>query len=131
MTQPTTPKSSLAKKILLILALIVVIALTILYFVFNFTYSEGTRAGVLYKFSKRGYVFKTYEGELNIGGVGNIPNTAQGNMVWNFSVTDKAFADTLHNYEGKKVSLHYKEKIKSFWWQGETNYFVDGVEAVE
>lgn len=34
------------------------------------TYSEGTRAGQLIKFSEKGVVFKTYEGELNMGGLG-------------------------------------------------------------
>ena len=130
-TTNSTAKRSIGKTILWVLILLFLITGTVLYFVFNFTYSEGTRAGVLFKFSPRGYIFQTYEGELNIGGVGNIPNTAQGNLIWNFSVKDKAFADTLHNYEGRKVSLHYQEKIKSFWWQGETNYFVDGVQAVE
>ena len=101
------------------------------YAYFNFTYSEGSRAGVLIKVSKRGYIFKTYEGELNMGGVGNLPNTAQLNTIWNFSVANDAVGEKLHAFEGKKVSLHYKEKIKALPWAGETNYFVDDIVEIK
>lgn len=129
--EPTKPKSSnLMRNILFGFTGIVLIALVITFLVFNFTYSEGSRAGVIIKFSKKGYVFKTYEGELNLGGIGNIPNTAQLNQIWEFSVKDQHVADTLMGLEGRKVSLHYKEKIKNLPWQGETKYFVDGVEVL-
>ena len=103
----------------------------ITFLIFNYTYSEGNRAGVVVKFSKKGYLLKTYEGELNMGGMGNLPNTAQQNMLWNFSVKDQVVADTLMNLEGRKVSLHYKEIIKNMPWQGETKYFVDGVKLIK
>jgi hypothetical protein len=114
----------------LILLLILVLIVLGIYSLFTFTYSEGNRAGVLIKFSKKGMMFKTYEGELNIGGVGNIPNTAQMNQIWDFSVKDNATADSLMHLEGRKVSLHYQEKIKSLPWTGETHYFVDQVEVI-
>lgn len=119
------------KKILLYLLGILLVGILITTLAFNYTYSEGTRAGVLMKFSKRGFVFKTYEGELNMGGVGNIGGTANVNQVWNFSVKEAGVADTLHNYEGKKVILFYQEKLKALPWQGETNYFVYKVQEVE
>ena len=119
------------KKILVGIVFLLVLALVITFLVFNFNYSEGSRAGVLMKFSKRGYVFKKYEGELNTGGVGNIANTAQLNQVWNFSVKDAGFADTLHLYEGKRVILFYQQKIKHLPWQGETDYFVNKVQEVK
>lgn len=122
--------SNILRKILFGVLGIVLIGLLITFLIFNFTYSEGSRAGVLMKFSKRGYVFKTYEGELNTGGVGNIANTAQMNQVWNFSVKDESFADSLHLYEGKRVILYYKQKIKHLPWQGETDYFVYKVQNV-
>ena len=130
MANPEVKKSS-GKKWLLILLTIVAAALAVTFFIFNFTYSEGNRAGVVIKFSKKGYVFKTYEGELNMGGMGNIPNTAQANSIWNFSVKSQPVADTLMKLEGRKVSLHYREIIKHMPWQGETNYFVDGVEPIQ
>lgn len=127
----STGASGVLKKILAGIIFLSVLALTIIFLVFNFTYSEGSRAGVLMKFSNRGYVFKTFEGELNTGGVGNIANTAQVNQIWNFSVKEKGFADTLHLYEGKRVILFYQQKIKHLPWQGETDYFVNKVQEVK
>ena len=127
----TTVKKSSGKKWILIVVLVLVAGLVITYLICNFTYSEGNRAGVLIKFSKKGYVFKTYEGDLNIGGMGNIPNTAQLNQMWAFSVRDRAAADSLMKLEGRKVSLHYRQVVKNFVWDGETDYFVDAVKVLE
>lgn len=119
------------RKIIMITSLIILVVLSITFLIFNYTYSEGNRAGVVIKFSKKGYLLKTYEGELNLGGMGNIPNTAQQNMLCLFSVKDQSVAETLMNLEGRKVSLHYKEIIKNMPWQGETKYFVDGVKLIK
>jgi hypothetical protein len=126
-----TNSSSVLKKILFGFLGLLLIGVVVTFLVFNFTYSEGNRAGVIIKFSKKGYVFKTFEGELNIGGMGNIPNTAQLNQIWEFSVKDRHIADTLMGLEGRKVSLHYTEKVQNLPWQGETKYFVDGVTVLE
>ena len=123
-------KSKLKKGLYIFLA-VVVTAVAITFLVFNYTYSEGNRAGVLMKFSKKGMIFKTYEGELNIGGIGNVPGTAQMNQIWTFSVKDQAVADSLMNMEGRKVSLHYRQILKNMPWQGETDYFVDGAKIIK
>ena len=103
------------------------------YFAFaNYTYSEGSRSGLLLKFSKKGYVFKTWEGELNLGGITQ-GEGAMLNNLWTFSVSDSE-AETitdLQQYEGKRIRLSYKEKMRHFPWQGETNYFVYKVEIIE
>jgi hypothetical protein len=125
-----TPTSHTGRKILLITLTVLILVTVITFLIFNYTYSEGSRAGVVIKFSKRGYVLKTYEGELNMGGMGNLSQTAQMNLIWNFSVRDKAVADTLMKLEGRKVSLHYKEVIKNMPWQGDTKYFVDQVNVI-
>lgn len=104
----------------------VVVIIVAAYLICGYGYGSGSQAGVLMKFSKKGLVFKTYEGELNTGGMGNIANTAQMNQIWNFSVTDPAIADSLINLSGRRVSLHYKQILKQMPWQGETNLFVDG-----
>jgi hypothetical protein len=125
-----TPTSHTGRKILLITLTVLILVTVITFLIFNYTYSEGSRAGVVIKFSKRGYVLKTYEGELNMGGMGNLPQTAQMNLIWNFSVRDNAVADTLMKLEGRKVSLHYKEVIKNMPWQGDTKHFVDQVSVI-
>jgi hypothetical protein len=123
--------SSIGKKIFLALAVILLVSAATAYFISSYTYSEGSRAGLLIKFSKRGYVFKTYEGELNIGGIQPSSTAIGMNLIWKFSVRDNATAEKLMRSEGKYVSLHYKEVIKNFFWQGDTKYFVDGVEEIK
>ncbi len=76
------------RKVIIIISLIIVVITGLFFLIANYTYSEGNRAGVVVKFSKKGYLLKTYEGELNMGGMGNLPNTAQQNMLWDFSVKD-------------------------------------------
>ncbi len=95
-------------------------------------YSDGYRDGTLIKFSRKGFIFKTYEGELNQGGIANpAPGTAMVNQIWKFSVKEEHVADKLNGMGGKVVRLHYKEYINNFFWEGETNYLVDGVEEVK
>jgi len=132
--KPVQNKSAIGsffKKAGLILLVVIVLTVTVMFLVFNYTYSEGNRAGVLIKFSKKGYILKTYEGELNLGAVGNVPNTANMNQSWEFSVSDADVAKQLMTLEGQKVSLHYREKVKPMPWQGDTHYFVDGVKVIE
>ncbi|MCM2312511.1 MAG: hypothetical protein NDI84_14015, partial [Steroidobacteraceae bacterium] len=69
------------------------ILLLVLYtlFLLWWSYSEGERAGVLQKFSKRGWICKTYEGELAMYVVGGVAP-----QIWNFSARDEAVAAQLH-----------------------------------
>ena len=102
------------------------------YFNYYAVYSEGYRAGTLIKFSKKGYALKTYEGELNQGGINNpVPGTAMTNQIWKFSVKSDAVAEKLMKMEGKVVRLHYKQYNKMFAWEGDTDYLVNDVEVVE
>jgi len=91
--------------------------------VLNFDYSEGNRAGYLQKFSRKGWLCKTYEGELAVTSVPGVAPT-----IWEFSVRDKEVAQQLTNASGKRVVLFYEEHrgvpTKCF---GATNYFVDSV----
>ena len=89
----------------------------------NWTYSEGTRTGYMMKISKKGYVFKTYEGQLNLGGLQEDNSSVLGN-VWSFSLEEDYLSKKLEEMEGKKVQLRYKEINKAMPWQGETNYYV-------
>lgn len=93
-----------------------------------YTYSEGTRAGDLIKISKKGYVFKTHEGQLKLGGI-DLENTEEGlSDTWSFSVTDHGIVDKLEKLQGQKVVLRYKEINYSMPWQGDTNYYIIAVE---
>ena len=100
------------------------IAFALYYFICGITYSEGTRSGVLTKISKRGYVFKTYEGDMNIGGLSQGDGTIMPMVVFYFSVQDEDVYNQLQALQGKKSVVYYREVIHSFFWQGETDYYV-------
>ena len=116
------------------LAWIVAIIVTFLaiYILLNiaYTYSDGNRAGKLIKFSHRGYLFKTYEGEMNLGGINTTNGGVLINNMWLFSVSDRSVADSLSKLEGKDITVHYKEKLSTLPWRGDTKYIVDKVVEV-
>ena len=114
------------KKVLAIV-LSIIIAVTVVYFLFIYyaTYSEGYRAGELVKFSHKGVVFKTWEGEISQG-----VSEAQ---IFSFSVEDneKEVIKDLQDFQGQSVKLMYKERFATFPWLGDTKYFVTQVEKTE
>ena len=87
------------------------------------SYSDGERAGVLQKFSRRGWLCKTQEGELAMYIVAGIAP-----QVWNFTTRDEATATALDKAVGHRVQLHYTEHpgIPSSCF-GDSRYFVDRV----
>ncbi len=88
---------------------------------YNATYSEGVRSGELIKFSNKGMIFKTYEGELSQG--------ISGAQIFKFSVMDneeQVIAD-LKEREGNYVKLTYVERYSTFPWWGDTKYFITAV----
>jgi hypothetical protein len=101
-----------------------------------YPYSEGTRTGLLRKFSHKGYVFKTWEGELQMSAV-MMPNdgtqTVAGGNIWYFSVTDDSAIKSLQEAEmsGKRVTLYYTEYLKELFWRGDTKYFVNRVTIIQ
>jgi hypothetical protein len=125
------PKKSKLKKYLFIFLLSVVAAWFIYYFICGMAYSEGTRSGILTKVSKKGYVFKTYEGELNVGGFSAGDGTIMPANIFYFSVRGKEIYEKLQDAQGKRVVLHYKQVYKNFSWQGDTDYFVYDVSNIK
>ncbi len=121
-------KSFLKKLFSFTLLLLVVAGIGYLLYA-NWVYSTGTRSGTLVKISKKGYIFKTYEGQLNVGGFSAGEDGTIGNM-WNFSVTDEHVYQRLQELEGKKVTLKYDEINKAMPWQGDTKYFIEMAEEV-
>ncbi len=122
----TNAKASAARitKRVLWISLILSLVAAIGYFCYrNYNYSQGTRTGVLVKVSEKGWLFKTYEGELNLAGQGGMM-TPQS--MWTFSAQRSVF-NTLQQNEGKTVTLHYNQKVSAFPWQGDTDYIVDSV----
>lgn len=114
-----------------ILIVIVLLALGIGAYLSFGSYSTGVRSGVLMKISDRGYIFKTTEGQLNIGGFDQTSDVGVSN-VWEFSVSNNEVLDELNKAmdNSQRVKLHYKERFFKLFWLGETKYFVTEVEIL-
>ncbi len=107
------------------------------YFYLTGDYSDGFRAGTVMKLSRKGYVLKTYEGQLNLGMILNpgSESSTSVNNVWEFSVNgkDKGVIDSLESAltTGQRVRLHYKEKYRALPWIGETRYLIYKVDFAQ
>ena len=92
-----------------------------------FSYSESDRIGYVQKFGKKGWLCKTWEGELQLS---TIPGSAP--TIFHFTVRDDSVAQQIVQSEGKKVSLHYEQHVgiptSCF---GDTEYFITAVRTVE
>jgi hypothetical protein len=112
---------------LLILLLVpaVIIALWI-WVTLGYTYATGDRAGYVQKISKKGWVCKTWEGELAMA---NLPGTMP--QIFAFTVRNDSVARLLEKNIGKQVSITYEQHrgIPTTCF-GETEYFVTGVQRV-
>jgi hypothetical protein len=92
----------------------------------SYSYSEGERAGYVQKFSRKGWICKTWEGDLAMV---NMPGSLS--QMFPFSVRDEAIARKINDSLGKRVALHYEEHrgVPTSCF-GETGYFVTGVRVV-
>ena len=110
------------KKTLVIIVLTVFVIASLWYaFLYFATYSEGYRSGELIKFSSKGYVVKTWEGEISQG--------ISGAQIFSFSVmgSKEDVVQKLNEYQGKYVKVRYEEKYGTFFFWGDTTYFITEV----
>ena len=112
------------KKILFTsLTIIIVVLVLFFYGRYFFVFAEGTKAGQLNTFQRKGYVFKTWEGILIQSGFkANVESN-----VFEFSVQDESVAKSLEENAGKEMELHYKHYFGVLPWRGNTDYIVDSV----
>jgi hypothetical protein len=121
---------SAAKKVLRwLLVIIVLTVLTIVYVKYFYTYSEGYRAGLLQKFSHKGSIFKTYEGEMILSSVSSTNNVAIASDKFQFSVTNKALVREFDTLQGLTVIVHYRQKNAPAFWRGDSPYLVDSIKV--
>jgi hypothetical protein len=136
MTEPVSPAGLPRRRLMrlkapLIIAMVLVIpALLFAVYVMialSWSYSEGERAGIVQKFSLKGWLCKTYEGELAMSIVPGVTPT-----IWYFTVRDEAVANQVNAALGKRAVLHYREHrgIPTTCF-GDTNFYVDRVRTVE
>jgi hypothetical protein len=116
------------KKFLGIFVAVIVIGLVLfILFRYYFVFGRGVKAGVLNYVVEKGYIFKTYEGELIQTGLKSLaPNSMQSNE-FTFSISDAAIAQKLMLSSGKEVLLHYKEYKGALPWRGYSEFVVDSV----
>ncbi|MBS9463840.1 6-phosphogluconate dehydrogenase [Flagellimonas sp. 389] len=91
-------------------------------FIYYVPFSEGYRSGELIKFSRKGVLAKTWEGEISQG--------ISGAQIFSFSVEDnkKDVIQKLKDFQGHYVKVTYKERYSTFFWLGDTKYFIIEVE---
>ena len=109
-----------------IVPVVAVLGALYFYLVLNWNYSTGERAGWVQKFSKKGWVCKTWEGELAMV---SMPGTMQEKFP--FTVWDDETASRINKAMGQRVSLHYDEKVglpSSCF--GDTRYWVTSLTVV-
>lgn len=127
----TNPKSKLRRKIrkyfYIVLTFFMLIVAAYIYWSFYFTFSDGYRAGLLQKFSRKGNVFKTYEGEMILSSVQSNQNVTLASEKFIFSVADHDVAIQMEKLQGKNVVVHYTQKNNTLPWRGETAFIVSSV----
>ncbi|MCX9156236.1 hypothetical protein OPU71_08895 [Niveibacterium sp. 24ML] len=126
---PTRDAALRATKKWILILLVATIGLAGLYTYgsLHYAYSSGERAGFVLKLSRKGWLCKTWEGELNMLAIpGSLPEK------FAFTVPDDAVAEKINQALGKQVTLHYDEHkgIPSTCF-GDTPYFVTGVEIIK
>ena len=123
-------KRKIKKILLLILSLIVIFIVIFIYWKFYYTYSDGYRAGLLQKFSHKGNIFKTFEGEMILSSVTSNSNVAIASEKFYFSVINSQLAQQLDTIQGRMVIVHYQQKNGALFWHGDSEYIVDSVKRM-
>lgn len=113
------------RALLLLVGLLLLLALYT-WLALHWDYSNGYRSGTMQKFSRRGWVCKTYEGELWQSVVTNVSP-----QVWQFSVRDERVVQALDSLVGRQVRLHYTEHrgVPTSCF-ADTPYYVDSVVVI-
>ncbi len=120
------------RKVLLIsISSLLVIFAVFIFIRYYFVFGEGVKAGELNYIVYKGYVFKTYEGNLIQSGIRSRAAGSIESYEFKFSVENQAVADSLMHCSGKQLELHYKEYLKPLPWRGVSEYVVDGIISVK
>ncbi len=119
-------KNKLIRLVLIFLAVVVLLAIGWVWIALHWSYSDGERAGYVQKLSRKGWLCKTWEGEIAMVTMpGAIPEKFE------FSVRDDDVAQKINLLAGKRVVLDYRQyKFIPSTCFGETEYFIDGVREV-
>ena len=123
-------KRKIKKVLYWFIILIVIITGIFIYWKYFYTFSDGYRAGLLQKFSHKGNIFKTYEGEMILSSVSSNSNVVIASEKFYFSVIRENLARQLDTIQGRMVIVHYRQKNGVLFWHGDTEYLVDSVKRL-
>ncbi|MGV8915754.1 MAG: hypothetical protein ACOH1X_09945 [Kaistella sp.] len=98
-----------------------------MWYKYFFVFGEGVKSGYLNYATKKGYVFKTYEGKLIQEGFGRGKTGGLTSYEFEFSVDNEQVFQQMEQNSGKHFDLHYKEYKGALPWRGNTKYVVDKV----
>jgi hypothetical protein len=114
-------------RVLLILVLLVALGAGYFWAMLSWSYASGERAGWIQKFSRKGWICKTWEGEMAIV---SMPGSTSEKFP--FTVREPGVTEEINKLMGRRVTVHYEQKVglptSCF---GETRYYVTGVTLVE
>ena len=99
-----TRRGAFKRALFIVVGGLIVAALLWTWFTLSWVYSTGDHAGVLVKFSRKGWICKTYEGQLALYVVGGVAP-----QLWDFSTRDPELAAKLSRAVGQEIQLHYEE----------------------
>ncbi len=125
-TQQASPRNimrTIRNWLLIGLALVILLSGLYIWSVLSFSYSDGERNGYILKFSRKGWICKTWEGEMQLVAV---PGAVPERFI--FTVRDDAIAQSINGIMGRQVSVYYRQHIgipSSCF--GETGYYVERV----
>lgn len=120
------------KTIIWVLSIALLLGAAWIAFLYYGTYSEGVRAGTVIKLSRKGVMFKTWEGQLNIRSFGAVNSNNSLSETFNFSIESdqeeiiKILEEV--SLSGERVNLHYIERYRALPWRGSTPYFITKIE---
>ncbi len=109
------------------LAVVLITGTIVIYWKYFYTYSEGYRAGLLQKFSRKGSIFKTYEGEMILSSISSNRDVALASEKFFFTLKNKALVREFDTIQGQMGIVHYKQKNGTLFWRGDSEYLVDSV----
>jgi hypothetical protein len=124
------------KRILKIITIsLIVIGLGVFSYLYWGQIEKGTMAGKILRVSEKGYIFKTYEGKINLETFGALKGTSPIAESFDFSIdkSDQALIQRLQDValSGERVYLHYIKRPAHFFWRGDTRYFATSVDRLE
>ena len=115
----------------ILVGVIVLVVGTIFYFRYARPFGEGVKAGTLNYVVYKGWLWKTYEGEVILAGFQNKVNSSLQSNEFTFSIDNEAVAKRLELASGKEVQLHYYEYVGTLPWRGVSKFIVDSIVSIQ